>query len=193
MPNVRSALARLAPVLLAAALFGAASGCSAPVRVAFDEGEDFSRYRTWEWRPNVSATLASPTGRSSQLNLLLSSKIARELGSRGYEPARDTPDLLVGYGLTLEHRIVVAEVPRAPYLLSSLSSSASYWVEGSDLEKQKVADVTLGIEITDGQGRHVWSGESKQRLQRGQKFDMDASVAALLERLPARASGPEGP
>ena len=190
MPKHRAALARLTPLLLAAALSAVASGCLAPVRVAFDEDEDFSRYRTWDWRPNVTATLAAPTGSRSPLNRMLSSKIASELERRGYEPASGAPDLVVGYGLTLERRTVVAEVPRAPYLLSSLSSSPSYWIEGSTLEKQRVADVTLSIEITDRNGRSVWSGTSTHRLQRGQKLDVDASIVALLESLPARRTGP---
>ncbi len=193
MANARPAFAKLAPVLLLAALSGAASGCMAPVRVAFDEREDFARYRTWSWRPNVTATLAAPTGRSSPLNLLIASKIERELSRRGYQPSDGAPDLLVGYGLTLARRVVLAEVPRAPYLLSSLSSSASYWIEGTDLEKQRVHDVTIWIEITDANGRSVWTGESRQRLERGQKFDLDARIVALLERLPERQAPPKGP
>ncbi len=43
MPIARAAFAKFAPVLLLAALYGAASGCMAPVRVAFDDREDFAR------------------------------------------------------------------------------------------------------------------------------------------------------
>ena len=179
-------VAKLARGLLATALLATLVGCAAPVRVAFDPDEDFSRYRTWAWRPNATASLDAPSGRRSPLNDLLAQAIARELNARGYRATEGSADLLVGYGLTLDRRVVTVQVPRAPYLLSSMSFSPSYWVEGSNLEKQEVSDVTIAIEIENARGHEVWRGRSEHRLQRAQKLDLDGSIVTLLESLPAR-------
>ena len=35
--------------------------CTTPVEISFDEREDFSRYRTWDWLPGAARTIDAPT------------------------------------------------------------------------------------------------------------------------------------
>jgi len=192
MPETRVAFT--APLLAAACLvlcLVLCLGCAHPVLVDVDASRDLARYRTWSFGQNATATLASPKGQRSPLNRLLAEGIEGELTRRGYQQQKVAPDLLVTYSLELERRTILEQVPRAPYLLSSLSSSPSFWVEGSDLQRRQVSDVTLFVDVSDGAGHPLWSGESRQRLRRGEKLDLAASIATLLESIPE--SSPAAP
>jgi len=181
-----------APAILGMLLLGSL-GCSTIVDVAVDERADFSGYRTWRWASRSVPQIDAPQSNRALLDALMTRSIERGLEARGYERDGDPPDLLVDYVLSVQRRLVLVEVPRAPYLLSSLSSSASYWIEGSETQKRLVSDLRLRIDVSSSAGELVWRAELQRRLEQGQDLDLDAAVATLLGRFPERVAAHEVP
>lgn len=182
------------PLLLLALVLsiGPVLGCSTIVDVAFDEGEDFSRYRTWDWQRRGARAISAPGEEGAALDALLRRLIGRELVARGYRRVDAPPDLWVGYQLRLRRRLVVVEVPRAPYLLSSHHASASYWIEGTDTEKRAVEDARLDVIAVSAAGRVVWQGALQRRTEGEAGLDFEQAVERLLERFPERVDSEEG-
>ena len=116
--------------------------------------------------------------------------VERELWAQGFERA-DRPDFFVIYQLVLKPRRVTVEVPRAPYLLLSMSSSPSYWIEGSDEQLRVYEDFRLAIGLLAEPGRVLWRGVMQRKVEEGKGLSLDAAVADLLGRLPSPGSGYE--
>lgn len=168
--------------------------CSTTVDVAFDEREDFSRYRTWDWLPHAVPHVDAPHRDAPALDARLARLIERALRGRGFERTGDRADFFVTYQLVLRRQTVVVYVPFAPYLLSSNHSSPSYWIEGSEKESRVYEDIHLAIDVTEGRGRSIWHAALERRVEEGSALPLDDAVATLLERFPrhgARSDGDE--
>lgn len=161
-------------------------GCVGPVvDVDFDEGEDFSLYRTWSWLPHTTSNLDVPGGKPEELDALLAHTIAGHLEQGGLRRVRSREaDLLVGYRFSVRQRAEIVNVPRAPYLLPSLHASNSWLIEGSERETQIHRDVELWIGLLEPDGRVVWQGAVRRRYEKGEAFRLRDVVSALLDRLP---------
>jgi len=175
-----------APLLLIPLL----SGCASKIEAAFDPGEDFAGYHTWDWQtlggPWVESSQASPSALHSELRSL----IGQGLSLRGYVRGPERPDFFVRFRLSLERRTEQIAVPRAPYLLSSMNSGASYWIEGTESVLRSFDDMQLSIEVSGRSGRVVWTAATRERLDEGQSPDLDAVVKALLARFPEATPPP---
>ena len=186
MPDAIRFLAILLAVSLSVTLTGLGVGCASTVRVAFDEREDFSRYRTWGWLPHGVPNVDAPHGDPHALDARVAKLIERELLASGLERAAGRPDLLVRYHLTLRRRAVVVEEPAAPYLLSSHNSSASYWIEGSRKAIRIQEHVRLAIRFS-ARGRTIWRATLLRTLEDAPVLSLDDAVSTLLERYPRPA------
>jgi hypothetical protein len=174
-------------------LTGLAMACSTIVDVSVNAGTDLSSQRTWSWQTRAGGVVDAPRSRSA-LSTRLDRAVERELTVRGYQQVPQDADLRVMYHLSLQPRSESVQVPRAPYLLSSMSSSASYWIEGTDVEQRAYQQVRLGIHIRDPAGRELWSASLSEKVNEGQQLDLDAEVATLLRRLPDHAPAkPDAP
>lgn len=181
------------PAIALAVMTLGSVGCSTLVDVTVDERADFSRYRTWRWVSRGVPQIDAPQSNRALLDALLTRLIEQGLEARGYERDGDPPDLLVDYRISLQRRLVLVDVPRAPYLLSSHNSSASYWIEGSETQKRLVSDLRLRIDVASAQGQLVWQAELQRRVEQGQDLDLDGAVTTLLDRFPERDSAHEAP
>jgi len=163
---------------LVAILFMASCvGCAATVDVVVDEREDLSQYRTWGWSPRAGA----PDGDASALVARL---IEQKLLENGFERAGDRADFFVTYRLARRHQTVVVIEPRAAYELSSLHSSPSFLIEGSERVSRVYAEIHLTIGVTGARGRILWYAELMQQEEDTFALKLDDAVALLLERFP---------
>ena len=182
---------RFLAIAVSVAAVAATLSCATAIQVAYDEQEDLSRYRTWAWESDVDARAFASRSSHSPLVTLLTRQIGQRLQDRGYEHTPTGADLWVRYQISMRRMLVAVEVPRAPYLLSSLSSSPSYWIEGTDTERRLMRDLWILIEVSDPDGRLVWKGAARRRVEDGQKLDVEDLVASVLGRFPARSRSGE--
>ena len=90
----------------------------------------------------------------------------------------------------LEPQAVAVLVPRAPYLLLSMNSSPSYWIEGSDEEIRVYEDFRLIIGLFREPGQLVWRGVLQRKVKDGKGLALDRAVEELLDRLPVPVLAP---
>ena len=159
-------------------------GCTTTVDVVFDEREDFSRYRTWDWAPRALPKVDAPHREARALDARVARLIERQLFESGFERAAGRPDFLVTYHLTLRRRAVVALEPMAPDLLASNNSSASYWIEGSRTVRRVHEDVRLAIGLSEARGRRIWRATLLGTWVDTAVLPLDDAVATLLDRFP---------
>jgi hypothetical protein len=168
-------------------LFISAAGCVSTVRVTVQESETLSALSTWDWLPPGSsprAGVVAPHRDEADLHAELGRLVAEELRSHGYARSADAGFHVI-FQLVLEPRRVIVQRPRAPYLLSSMNQSASYWIEGTDEEIRIYESFRLVIAIVDETGRIAWRGVFDRQVDEGKPLSLDRAVAALVARLPA--------
>ena len=134
------------------------AGCSTTrVDVTSDDRFAFAQLDTWNWLPSrkdVRQGVDAPHRDAARLHAQLGKMIARQLGSQGYEHSRRANAYVI-YHLVLVPRKVAVQVPRAPYLLSSMNHTPSYWIEGTDEEIRIYEDFRLVIALLDRMVRRV--------------------------------------
>jgi hypothetical protein len=171
--------------LAAIAVAALVAGCATSVDVEFEDGQDFSGYRTWDWLPGARSVDALP-GEERALDALTSRLVGQELQSRGLVRARDGADLLVGYTLRVRRQLVATNETGAVDLLSSHHSSPSYLVQATQQRVQVHDDGYLRIVVTDGnRERVVWRGQLWARRRGDFAHHLPDAVSRLLGRLPA--------
>src|SRR5262245_40945515 len=182
---VHRAALRLAAILSISWL-GLTVGCGTTVEVVRDEREDLSRYRSWDFFFRGVPKVDAPEGDERALDARVARLIERELERRGFRRSSDRPDFLVGYHLSLRRRVVIVEEPAAPYLLSSMNSSASYLIEGGSRKVRQVhEDLRLAIRVGGAESRrYAWRGILLRTLVNPSRLPLDDAVATLLDRLP---------
>lgn len=173
-----------------AAVASGLAGCAPGIQVGFDSHTDFSLLRTWDWQPRDTPAVQATGEDEQRLEARLAHSIAGGFRSLGYDRTTREPDFRVVYDLSLELRQQMVNVPRAPYLVSSMSSSASYWVEGTDTERREFRELRLVIAVLDADGRVVWKGGVLRRLEASQESDVGHAVEELLERFPRARTAP---
>lgn len=182
---MRGTVHHLVAILGATLCVGLVAGCSTLVEVAADEGEDFATYRTWNWLPYARKRVDAPHNNQRALDARLARLIEQALVREGFVRSA-SPDFFVAYHLSVQRRSEVVNVPSAPYLLSSLNSSASYWVEGSHREERFHEAIKLSIGFTPGGAHMPWRAVWVRRVEDGGILKLDSAVDGLLARFPAR-------
>lgn len=176
----------ITPIAIGLAALGV--GCATSSNVAFDRKADFSGYARWDWLPSPVPPVSSPHHQSRALATRMTEGIEREMEGHGFERSRDGADFYVGYHLGLQRLAKMVNVPLAPYLLSSMNSSASYWIEGTKAEKRVFEHMQLAIHIADARGRVVWQGSVTRRLEKGSSIPLDGAISEILDEFPPETS-----
>ncbi|MGH0029839.1 MAG: DUF4136 domain-containing protein [Myxococcota bacterium] len=185
---------RIARVLVPIVALPWLLACASPVQVAFDADESFERFRTWNWRSTDASRVDAPRDDAIALAASVSRLIADGLARRGFRRDVLAPDFTLTFHVSLQPRIEMVAVPRAPYLLSSHDASASYWIEGTDVEERRYEELQLSIDVGLASGRSVWRGAAKDRVEGGETPDLAAAIEELLRRLPPPSGpAPEAP
>ena len=170
--------------LAATAVAALSAGCATTVDVTFDDAQDFSHYRTWDWLPRGRNVDAVP-GEEQGLDALTSQLIDQELTGRGLARAGDKADFLVGYELRVKRYFVTANETGATTLLASHHASPSYLVQTTK-KRIDVYDVgRLWLVVTDGRReRLLWRGELWARRRGDFARHLPDAVMRLLGQLP---------
>lgn len=176
--SIHLALLALATLLVA---------CTSPVDVLVDSRADFSRYHTWTWLPGEEVGIDAPGSPAAELASRVHASVERVLRVRGFERGGAGADFFVSCRLTLRRREGYVQVPFAPYLFSSLDSSASYWIEGSSREIRSYHDLRLEIGIHTAPGAAVWRATTFRSVEVGRRLPVREAVEVLLEHLPQGA------
>ncbi len=161
-----------------------ALGCAHSVVVDVDEQEDFSSYRTWDWMPQVKPKVVAMSGNGSALDARVARLIEASLREQGFERTSDHPDFYLTYFLLVKRQTEIVQQAVAPEYLSSLSSSASYWIEGSVEEIRQYDVYRLAIGVSDGPGRMTWRAVVANRVAAETELPLEDAVGALFERFP---------
>ena len=175
---------RAAVHLAAVAVAALTAACATTVDVAFDDAQDFSGYRTWDWLPRGRNVDAVP-GEERGLDALASRLVERELRGRGLARAGDGADFLVGYDLRVRRTLVAVNETGAQGLLSSHHSSPSYLIQATQQRIDVQDRGYLRVVVTDGRSeRVVWRGELSARRRGDFARHLPDVVSRLLGRLP---------
>jgi hypothetical protein len=178
--NARKSLLMVALATLA--LVGcAASGPT--IRTDVDPKAEFSGYRSFGFFP-----AATPAGYSGFVARYLEEAISRELTARGYTRA-DAADLMVNFHLQARDAVEVTQTPATYY---GWRSAYRWGAMPYETNVRQYTEGTLNIDLVDRtQSQLVWAGVAvgrvKQRSLDNPQPAIDAVVAQIFERYPARA------
>jgi hypothetical protein len=155
----------------------------------FEEGVDFSQFKTWTWIPSIGAT-GSERIDDPEFRDVIGTAIQKEMYARGYAKTTEKPDLVLNAFVSLQKidKKYIEENFDGTYKpdyyadLPDGGSSKSSWEEG-----------TLMLFIYDAsKGQVVWYGTAQTETAKNapdgmwQKRVQDI-VAQLLDSLPSRA------
>lgn len=175
----------LVSAALAVALGLTAACTTTTVDVAFDEGHDFSGYRTWSWLSRAASLEAAPDEERA-LDRLTSRLVQGELRSRGLVQVREGSDLLVSYALFVRREHITVSETGAENILFSHHSSPSYGVQATTTRVDRYDTATLQIVVAERRRNTVvWRGELSTRQQGEFGSHLPESVARLLGEFPA--------
>jgi len=193
---LRSAAQDLRARVLVAALiaFGA---CATPTPdpfhfdVIFDQREDFSRYRTWDWLPEDAP---NGVGRralhedSHPLLVRLDQLLREELSARGYRRERENPDFYVTYRLLLGSRAVRILHHGAQRTLSSRSNQGIFDIEAPELKERVYVTGQLHIGMADVASQRVtWMGTLRRSVELDFSPYLADAVRHVLDHFPPPA------
>ena len=192
---------RLVSILvLAAVLLG---GCTAtkmsttekihetPIAVDahYEEGVDFSKYRTWTWVPSTGNTTGTERLDDPEFRDVVGTAVQKEMFARGYQMISENPDLLVN-GFVSVQKIDKKYIEEnfdgvyAPDYHADLPEGGS--------KKTKWEEGTLMLFIYDASvGQVVWYGTAQTEVYDKAVDGMwqkrvQVIVSQLLDSLPSR-------
>ena len=170
------------------------AGCATAPEVRTDvaQGVDLSRFRSFGFESRLAE---DADGFASLTSQRLRAAVTREMEKRGYVLADSEPDLLVNVstGLQDRARVVPGPAPFAPWggRRGIYGGGPWGWPGGWD-RVETFSEGTVNVDLIDRARRQmVWQGmavsETADRFGRVAPEQLDASVAAIFERFPARA------
>ncbi len=155
----------------------------------YEEGVDFSKYRTWMWVPSVRKSSGNERLDDPEFRDVLGTAIQKEMFKRGYVLVDSDPDLVVN-GFVSQQKIDKKYIEEnfegeyAPDYYADLpdgGSRKSSWEEG-----------TLMLFIYDAaKGQVVWYGTAQTEVHKRAvdglwQERVQSLVAQLLDSLPSR-------
>lgn len=172
--------------LVALVSLGWGIACAAPVDVVQAPGADLSGLRRWSWDP--AGVVVEASADAPALRAAVARVVEDALAARGFTRDDRAPEIWVQARVSIQSRVAVVRVPMAPYLLNSLNASASYLVEGSQLERRFFEDLRLGIGIRRPSGATIWRAVTGYSVEHREARGLDEGIARLVARVP-RAEG----
>jgi len=182
--------------LIALAATGQGVGCatSHPVSVTWDQSEDLSRFRTWDWIEGDAVLVRAPTGTEDELQARLSALVATTLRERGLERAPGSGEIRVAALLVVHRTYQAITRSRAMQTLHSNHDVGSYEVESQETERRPLDRIRLSVYVTGAQQeRMLWQGALDEQYPGGFAHHLDDAIASLLADFPPSGENPQSP
>ena len=171
--------------------------CATPsVKVEVDENEDFSNYRTWDWMPQIRPRVEGRYAVTPVLDLRVQRMIEASLEERGFRRTEPPADFYITFRLTIQPKAKLTQNAVAPYVLNSLHSTPSYYIERTEVSEHRFDDFYLAMGITEGGGRMTWQATFEKHIEPNDSLPIEAAVEELFEHFPASrplSDSPEQP
>lgn len=162
--------------ILVFALLGTALACAQKITVEFDQGADFSKYKTFAIRDG-QLNSRNPALNSELVKKQIETDIERQLGARGLQIATGRTDLNVLYRFGSARK---AEIERYP---------AGWRGLGTRVVRVPYTEGTLVIDLRDPATRSlVWRGIASEEKNDASKLQgkLDDMVRKTLEKYPPK-------
>lgn len=171
------------------AVAGCASGPS--VRTSYDQGVDFTRFRTFGFFQPLGTDRA---GYRSFVSQQLMSATQRELQARGLQRADSDPDLLVNFNANLDQRLRVTWTPASTSIGGFYGHRGRFystWPMYQQTQIHQYTQGTLVVDVVDAARRQlVWEGLAvgrvTERTEQNLRPVLDQVVAEMFEQFPLR-------
>jgi hypothetical protein len=173
--------ALIAPLALAV-------GCmtpSPPVVVSYDEREDLSRFRTWDWIEGDAVYVRAPFGDEAEVEADLSARVQSALRERGLAYAPGAGELRVAALLVGTRSYQAISRARAVQTLNSYHDMGTIEVQMDQVERLPIDRCRFAIYVTAArQERMLFQAVSEERYTDGCAAHVDDAVHRLVERFP---------
>jgi hypothetical protein len=184
--------------LFALAVGMLAAGCAAPapIEVTWDQREDLSRFRTWDWIEGPAVHVRAPVGNEADARSRLSAVIERALRERGLARAPGGGEVRVAALLVGIRTYQVFRRARAMQTLNSYHDIGGYEVQADEMERRAVDRCRVAIFLTGPrQERMIWQAVSEQEHPDGCARHLEDTIAELLAQFPPQtvAREPDAP
>jgi hypothetical protein len=172
---------------------GLGLACASPIETEHDQSPaaDFSRYATYAWIDEESHAGAGvgPGGRRGDAAMVRRA-VDAQLAARGYRPAAaDAADLLVGFEVGSEQKVVEEPVPgRATVYTGGYSYGT--WYRSAPMRTRTYTEGTLSLAFFErGSREAVWVGWASKRITGADEPEplIQDAVARILQAFPARS------
>ncbi|MGH2395826.1 MAG: DUF4136 domain-containing protein [bacterium] len=172
--------------------FLAGAGCASgpSVRTSYDQGVDFTRFRTFGFFQPLGTDRA---GYRSLVSQQLMSATQRELQARGLQRADSDPDLLVNFNANLDQRLRITQTPARPIggFYGHRRGFYSTWPMYQETQIRQYTQGTLVVDVVDAARRQlVWEGVAVRRVTERTEQNLgpvlDQVVAEMFEQFPLR-------
>lgn len=174
---------RLPAAVLATAL--AALGCATPVDVRYDDREDFSRYRTWDWLPGQAIVIEAAFEDERTVEALLARAVAREMEALGLSQAPGRGDVNVGVVFSGVRDVEYFQRHGAVETLTSFHETQTFETQSVTTESRVVDRCHVALYVSGARTRRLlWQASLRERMSGGCRTHLEAAVATLLERFP---------
>jgi hypothetical protein len=175
--------------LLACTSWLAACATPDPVTVRYDEREDLSALRTWDWIEGDAVLVRAPSHDAAQIEAELSDLVARALAERGLvrDPGRGA--LRVAALLVVYRSHQPFRRARALQTVYSHHDTGNYEVQADEVERRPVDRMRLSIFLTAAaQERILWQAELEEQHPGDFSGHLDDAVAKVLGEFPPRVA-----
>src|SRR5262245_21285422 len=134
------------------------------IRVSWDEREDLSRYRTWDWIDGNAVFVRAQVGNDAEVKAQLTTLLERELRGRGLEHAPGAGEVRVAALMVGTRTVQTLRRGRAAQTLHSFHDVGGFEVQSEVLERRELDRCRVAIYLTGPrQERMIWQGVADQR------------------------------
>ena len=145
------------------------SGCasSAKLRADYDQGADFSSYKTWNF---IKGAGPDHVGYESHFTRYMIEAITIEMDKRGYVKSKN-PDLLVNFNAYLQDKTKVSTTPAGPPMQGYYGYRGAYYGSwgsygyGTETHVSQYTEGTFNIDLVDARKKQlVWEAVGVGRI-----------------------------
>jgi hypothetical protein len=153
-------------------------GCASrpTIRSHSDAAADFSRYKTFAFFSRTSGN----AGYQSFADTYITSAIVREMQARGFQPAADSPDLMVNFHVQTQDKVEVTDSPSGYYGYRG----GLYGWGGGYTSVDTYTQGTMNIDIVDlTASKLLWEGIAIGRITDKARDNLQPAVDEVVKEI----------